>query len=121
MNKVWSFIVKQYDIGIWFGALKDMFSRAGFYISLSSFVMLIRTTYNTGAYADWLTFWRFAAFFVFIIFLAMVWEFKAGLPSAVQWQNRMRGKHKSPELEAIKALTEKVEGIEDYLGIKKAK
>lgn len=118
IKKYLPIILRQYNTGIWMGGLKDMFNRAGFYLTIINFGLLVRTTYNTGSFSPWLTFWLFTGFCLLILFFAMIFEWKIGAPSAVRYQNYMRAKHYSPEYEAIKELAKEIINIEKNFNIK---
>jgi len=123
IKKLWPFIARQYDVGIWLGAIRDLFSRATFYVSFINFVLIVPTAYNTTLkfyiqqYVPWMSFWIFASICVLLTLLAMTFEQKLVLASSVRWQNRMRAKHYSPEYEIMKIMMKKIGRIEERLGL----
>ncbi len=92
-------VLKQYNIGPWVGALKDLSSRTMFYITPINLFMLAATTYHVTArdfmwqYAPWFNFWMFFGGLVLIVICAMVIEFKLVFPSSIFFSNTQSYKH----------------------------
>ncbi|MFC2066393.1 hypothetical protein ACFLUO_04945 [Chloroflexota bacterium] len=82
-------VLKQYNIGPWLGAFKDLLGRTMFYMTPINLFMLAATTYHVTArdfiwqFAPWFNFWMFFFLLVFAAIFAMVIEFKVVFPSAV--------------------------------------
>jgi len=92
-------VLKQYHVGPWVGALKDLFGRTMFYMTPINLFMLAATTYNIAArdfmwqYFPWVNFWMFFAGLVFIAICAMILEYKVVFPSSVFFSNTQSYKH----------------------------
>ena len=88
-------VLKQYSIGPWLGALKDLLSRTMFYMTPLNLFMLAATTYRVTAhdyiaqFAPWINFWLFFGGLVFVGVCAMVIEYKVIFPSSVTFSNPM--------------------------------
>ncbi len=92
-------LLKQYSIGPWLGAFKDLVSRTMFYMMPVNLFMLAATTYHVTArdfiwqYAPWVNFWMFFGVLLFAILCAMVIEYKVIFPSSVIFSNAQGYKH----------------------------
>ncbi|MFC1901415.1 hypothetical protein ACFLX3_00590 [Chloroflexota bacterium] len=92
-------VFKQYDIGPWVGAFKDLLGRTMFYMTPINLFMLAATTYHVTArdyiwqFAPWVNFWVFFSALVLVAVIAFVIEFKIIVPSTVQFSNLQTYKH----------------------------
>lgn len=92
-------VLKQYTIGPWLGALKDLFGRTMFYMTPINLFMIAATTYHVTArdfvwqFAPWFNFWIFLSGLVLIAIGAMVIEYKVIFPSSVFFSNIQGYKH----------------------------
>lgn len=117
-------ILKQYSIGPWLGAFKDLFSRTMFYMTPVNLFMLAATTYHVTAhdyiaqFAPWINFWMFFGGLVFVGACAMVIEYKVIFPSSVTFSNTMGYKHGNlirRDLDTIMGEIKKLEAKLDAL------
>ena len=120
-------ILKQYTIGPWLGALKDLSGRTMFYMTPINLFMLAATTYHVTAkdfiwqFAPWVNFWMFFGALVFAALCAMVLEYKVIFPSSVFFSNIQGYKHGNPirrDLETIMREIQKIDAKLDAIGAK---
>jgi hypothetical protein len=120
-------ILKQYAIGPWLGALKDLSGRTMFYMTPVNLFMLSATTYQITArdfiwqFAPWVNFWMFFGALVFAALCAMVVEYKIVFPSSIFFSNAQGYKHGNPirrDLEVVMHEIQKIEAKLDALDAK---
>ncbi len=125
--KTW--ILKQYNLGMWPGAIRDMYGRATFDASPIQYFMMAATTYVVTAkdyihqYIPWFSFGMFLVLFILIIWLLMLLDWKFLTPSSIRLSNALGYAHGSPietdfievkrELSEIKALLRNIKEIRD--------
>jgi hypothetical protein len=110
------YIPIQKNTGPWIGALKDLFSRATFYISIINFFLLIATAYYT-TLRNFIPvpFVWFMGFTVLIIILAMSLEYIIIMPSCYVFSNMQTYKHDNPLKDDIKLIIEQLDTIEEKI------
>lgn len=120
-DKVTQFILKQYDVGIWLGAAKDLFSRTAAYAGFISFILMVPTAYGVWGdalrnYLPWINFWIFALIvFPSVFLLGAVAEYKFIMPSGLGWRNYMQYKHRNLIRRDIRELNNRLQRIEELL------
>ncbi len=112
---------KQYNVGPWLGASKDLLARALFYMTPINLFMLTATTYHVTAkayisqFAPWINFWMFFGALVFIAICAMVVEFKVVFPSSVSFSNIQNYKHGNLIRQDLERAMKKISEINEKL------
>jgi len=107
--------LKQYNIGTWYGGVKDLYSRALTYQSFVNLFLLSVTAYTVilkdyiANYAPWITFPMFFFFFIALIALAMLFEYKFAMPSAIAWANAQGYKHQNLVRKQLDGMTKENE------------
>ena len=122
-------VLRQYNVGPWLGALKDLSGRTMFYMTPINLFMLAATTYHVTAkafilqFAPWINFWIFFGGLILVAIVAMIIEFKVVFPSSVFFSNIQSYKHGNlirQDLETIMREIQKIDGrldtIESKLG-----
>ena len=121
------YIFKQYSIGPWLGALKDLSGRTMFYMTPINLFMLSATTYHVTArdfiwqFAPWVNFWMFFGALIFAALCAMVIEYKVVFPSSIFFSNIQGYKHGNlirRDLETIMGTIQKIEAKLDAIDAK---
>ena len=120
-------VLRQYNVGPWLGALKDLSGRTMFYMTPINLFMLAATTYHVTAkafisqFAPWINFWVFFGVLVLVAIVAMVVEFKVVFPSSVFFSNIQSYKHGNlirQDLESIMREVQKIDGRLDAIEAK---
>jgi hypothetical protein len=120
-------ILRQYTIGPWLGAFKDLLGRTVFYMTPINLFMLAATTYHVTAkdfiwqFAPWVNFWMFFAALVLAAVCAMVFEYKVVFPSSVFFSNLQGYKHGNlirRDLETIMQEIKKIDARLDAIDAK---
>jgi hypothetical protein len=120
-------VLKQYNIGPWLGAFKDLLGRTMFYMTPINLFMLSATTYHVTArdyiwqFAPWVNFWIFFAGLVFVALFAMVIEFKVIFPSSVFFSNIQGYKHGNLIRRDLELVMEEIQKIDAKLDAIEAK
>ena len=120
-------ILKQYAIGPWLGALKDLVSRTMFYMTPLNLFMLAATTYHVTArdflwqYAPWINFWVFLSGLIVVALVALVIEYKIVFPSSVYFSNIQGYKHGSLVRRDLETIISALKQIDSRLGDMEAK
>ena len=134
MKRVFNFVMRQYDLGSWWGAWRSLWGSAMFYYSPVSMFM----TFNIYYYAvrdkylaqmlPWFNLKWFILFAIIAIFMAMLLEYKFTAPSAIRYASGQATKHKNPLYDKILViekqnidLANRLEGIEKMLREKDGK
>lgn len=113
--------LKQYDIGAWLGALKDLFGRTVFYISIINFALISITTWDLTVKGyvhtvfPWFTYPMFVVTLLFIVATAFIIEYKLILPSSIKWGNLQSYTHRSYYRRDIEAVLEQLKEIKERL------
>ena len=121
------YILRQYSIGPWLGAFKDLINRTMFYMTPINLFMLAATTYYVTArdfiwqYAPWVNFWMFFATFVFAGFCAMVIEYKVIFPSSITFSNVQGYKHGNLLRRDLDVILSEIKRMEAKLDIMNAR
>ena len=97
------------------GAIKNIFSRTTFYISILNFAMLAATSYVVvvKGIID-IPFWVFLLFISVLVLVAMVFEYTVMMPSEYAFINWQSYEHNNPirtDLEEIKEELKKLKEI----------
>lgn len=120
-------VLRQYNVGPWLGALKDLSGRTMFYMTPINLFMLAATTYHITAkafisqFAPWINFWMFFGGLVLVAIVAMIVEFKVVFPSSVFFSNIQSYKHGNlirQDLESIMREVQKIDGRLDAIEAK---
>ena len=120
-------VLKQYDVGPWVGALKDLAGRTMFYMTPINLFMLAATTYHITArdfmwqYAPWVNFWLFFAGLVLIAICAMIIEFKVVFPSSIFFSNTQSYKHGNLIRKDLETVLREIRKIDARLDVIEAK
>lgn len=116
LEHIIKYIPSQINTGPWIGALKDLFSRSIFYISIINFFLLIITAYYTTIrnFVQ-IPFLWFIIITVLIIVLAMIVEYIIILPSCYVFNNSQVYKHDNPLKDDIKLVLDRLDIIEDKI------
>ena len=120
-------VLKQYNIGPWLGASKDLVGRTMFYITPINLFMLAATTYHITArdfiwqFAPWFNFWIFFCALVFVAICAMVVEFKVIFPSTVFFSNIQGYKHGNLIRRDLEMVMQEIQKIDAKLDAIEAK
>ena len=120
-------ILRQYNIGPWLGALKDLLGRSMFYMTPINLFMLAATTYQVTArdfiwqFAPWVNFWMFISALVLTAIAAMIIEFKVIFPSSVFFSNIQGYKHGNLIRRDLEIIMEEIKKIDTRLDDMEAK
>ena len=113
--KMIRFLLKQYDIGTWWGALKSTYSNAAVYLSLFNTAMIVPMAYVTWI-SPWLQgvglnlpFGLFLGAILIFALLTLLFEYKLSTPSGFSFWSEQFWKHNNP----IRSEFEKVNGRMD--------
>ena len=121
MRPVLRRLTKQYNLGPWLGGLKDLASRAIFYLSLLNFVQISATFYyltlrpNYLQYISWLNFWTYFGTLTFLVLIVMILEYKFIIPSMYTFLNRQEYLHQNLLKKDLKEILDKLKKIEGEL------
>lgn len=118
-NWILNHIPSQRNTGQHIGALKELFGRTSFYITVINFFLLIVTAYYT-TIRNFIpvSFISFMAFAVFLVCVAMVVEYVIILPSSMAFQNLQAYKHTNPLKDDVKLILKRLDEIEKKIGDK---
>ncbi|NOR85465.1 hypothetical protein GQ473_05060 [archaeon] len=110
------YIPSQQDTGQYIGAIKELFGRTSFYITVINFFLLIVTAYYT-TIRDFIpiSFLTFIATTVLMVCVAMVIEYVVILPSSVVFQNIQAYKHTNPLKDDVKLILERLDKIDEKI------
>lgn len=115
-ERIIKYIPTQKDTGQYIGALKELFGRTSFYITVINFFLLIVTAYYT-TIRNFIpiSFLSFMAIAVLIVCIAMVIEYIVILPSSVAFQNHQAYKHTNPLKDDVKLILKRLDEIENKM------
>ena len=110
------YIPSQKDTGQYIGAVKELFGRTSFYITVINFFLLIVTAYYTTIrnFVP-ISFLSFMASIVFIVCVAMVVEYVIILPSSIAFQNLQAYKHTNPFKDDLQLILKRLDEIENKM------
>ena len=109
-------IPEQKKISPFWGGIKELLSRAMFYIGIINFILIMITAYHTSI-KDILQmpFWIFFSILTIILGIVMVFEYIVVLPSSVAFSNRQSYKHDNPIKDDMIKILKKLDDIERRL------
>jgi hypothetical protein len=102
--------MKQFRIFKGLGGIQVQIQNSMFYVSLTSWAMLVGTFWNTVGfpiaymYAPWFTFWHMVAIFIAGIITIAILDYKFIYPSRQAFQNEQSCKHDNPAMIEILKL-----------------
>lgn len=110
------YIPVQKNTGPIIGAMKDVFGRSLFYISIINFFLLIVTAYYTTIRnVVSIPFSWFIGFTMILIILAMIFEYVFVMPSSYAFANTQSYKHHNPLKDDVKLILERLDEIEENI------
>jgi len=119
-SNAWGRLTKQHNIGSWVGGLKDIFTRALFYVTAINFLLLAATAYHTTLrdallerQLAWMTFPVFIGLLLVLILVLMVVEYKLILPSTMAYLNAQVYKHENPIRRQLNRIEETLKALQD--------
>jgi len=109
-------IPEQKKVSPFWGGIKELLSRAMFYIGIINFILIMITSYHTSI-KDILTipFWVFFLIMTVILGIVMIFEYIVVLPSSVAFSNRQSYKHDNPIKDDFIKILKKLDDIERRL------
>jgi len=109
-------IPEQKKVSPFWGGIKELLSRAMFYIGIINFILIMITAYHTSI-KDILQmpFWIFFSILTIILGIVMVFEYIVVLPSSVAFSNRQSYKHENPIKDDMIKILKKLDDIERRL------
>jgi hypothetical protein len=114
-------MIKQINIGNWWGALMTLAGRLNIYISMINMVLISFFAYpsvssfivnNTGIS---IPFWAFILIIIITPFVVMVFEYKFGLPSFIAFNNEQAWRHDNPRRKDIESMQRDITEIKRIL------
>jgi BMFP domain-containing protein YqiC len=118
MKNIWDIfkIPEQKKASPFWGGIKDVLSRAMFYISIINFILIMVTAYHTSI-KDIIPipFWTFFIVLSTLLFVVMIFEYVIMLPSSVVFSNRQSYKHENPMRDDMNRILEKLDIMERRL------
>jgi hypothetical protein len=114
-------MIKQINIGNWWGALMTLAGRLNIYISMINMVLISFFAYpsvssfivnNTGIS---IPFWAFILIIIITPFVVMVFEYKFGLPSFIAFNNEQAWRHDNPIRKDIESMQRDITEIKRIL------
>ncbi len=109
-------IPEQKKVSPFWGGIKELLSRAMFYIGIINFILIMITSYHTSI-KDILPI-PFLVFFLIltaILGIVMVFEYVVVLPSSIAFSNRQSYKHDNPIKDDFIKILKKLDDIERRL------
>ena len=109
-------IPEQKKFSPFWGGIKELLSRAMFYIGIINFILIMITAYHTSI-KDIIPvpFWIFFMVLTVILFVVMVFEYVIVLPSSIAFSNRQSYKHDNPLKDDITKVLNKLDSMEQQL------
>lgn len=122
MKKIFDFILKQHNIGIWWGGLRNTISNATMYLSLFNTAMIVPMAYVTWVQPwcekmgwDFSFIWFLVVLFVMAVIVLLV-EYKLFTPSNFEFWGEQFWKHGSnPMNERMDRLEKKVDELKELI------
>lgn len=118
MGNIWDIfkIPEQKKASPFWGGIKDILSRAMFYISIINFILIMVTAYHTSI-KDIIPvpFWTFFLVLSVLLFAVMIFEYVVMLPSSVVFSNRQSYKHENPMRDDMNRILDKLANMEKRL------
>lgn len=117
-------LLRQHNLGSSIGGLKDIVMRTMFYVTALNFIMLVVTSYSVslrdfmGNYVGWFSFPVFLGILVFILFVAIIIEYKFILPSQWNFVNKQQYEHESPIKKDMEEIKDRLTAMERHMGVK---
>jgi hypothetical protein len=118
-------MIKQTNVGNWWGAIMTLAGRLGTYVSMINLVLITFFAYPSvsgfifGFIGITVPFWLFILMIFISPFIIMLFEYKFGFPSLVSFNNQQAYKHGNPMRDDIEKLQKDVAEIkEDVAEIK---
>jgi hypothetical protein len=122
MKKLLDLILKQHNVGIWWGALKNTISESSFVITVFNMVMLVPTFYVT-VVSPWCTdngitfpFWIMVAIVIGLGFIVLLVQYKVFTPSSFAfWSDQFWSHGDNPISKKQEEQDERLNRIESKL------
>ena len=109
-------IPEQKKFSPFWGGIKELLSRAMFYIGIINFILIMITAYHTSIKDIMpVPFWIFFMTLTVVLFIVMVFEYVVVLPSSIAFSNRQSYKHDNPLKDDITKVLSKLNSIEQQL------
>jgi len=115
------FLFRQYDIGNWWGAFKNVAAGSSMYVTIINLVLLAVTAYGT-TIAPWLqgkglnvTFAAFFGILLVIVLVIFAFEYKASIPSQFSFWNDQWWRHNNPIKKKMDKMDKRLVAIEKEL------
>lgn len=124
MRKKLRQILRQYNLGLHVGGIKQILLQTVFYVSIINFLLIAMTAYNTTLRAHilvalpWFKLWMFIMGLAVLVGIAMVIEYKVIYPSYIAFQNKQEYEHQNLLRVDLAKVLEQLERIEKALGLK---
>ena len=121
MKRVLKILAKQYNLGPWLGGLKDLASRAIFYLSLLNFVQISATFYyitlkpSYQQTIPWVNFGLYFGILLSLVLIVMFLEYKFVIPSMYTFLNRQEYLHQNLIRKDLKGVGARLGKIEKAL------
>ena len=114
-------LLRQYNLGARFGALKTQGARAMFYVGLPQTPLIaIAAAPQIQKVFPWLSVWMIlVAFIVYFVVVGMWLDYKLMIMSENSYSNIQAYKARNPYVEDIERISERLGRIEAKLGIEK--
>ena len=120
-------LLKQHDIGQWWGGFRSTVSSASLYITLFNTALLVPMAYVTWV-QPWsvengmnLSFWLFVLIILIAGILLLLFEYKFFTPSGFSFWTGQFWKHQNPIRKEFKGLEKRLKKIEEMLQDEKRK
>ena len=131
MRKLIALLFRQYGIGNWWGAFKNVAAGSSMYVTIINLVLIAVTAYGT-TIAPWLQgqglnipFITFFGVLFMIVLIIFAFEYKLSIPSQFSFWNDQWWRHNNPikrkmdkmdkKLKAIGKMDKRLKGIEEAL------
>ncbi len=121
MNRILSAILKQRNIGRWWGGLKYVAQHLTTYVTAINLALISVTAYYT-TLAPWfhehgwyIRFWHFELLLVISLASVFLLEYKIGLPSYFDFFNEQFYQHNNPLRQDMANLSQQVKELKEEL------
>lgn len=111
-------LLKQHNVGLMIGRIKDVVIRTNSYGGMVSYFMIFVMAYHTTLRDTLLVWFPWLSFQVYLLVLGigylllMVLEYKFGTPSSIAYFNQQLWEHDSPTKQELKEIKERLSAIE---------